>query len=329
MYKMKKTSCAIIIYSYESFQFLKTCIRQARKFKHPDIEQRIIVSEQSKNVNEYNRVVAEFGNDSDVTIVHMKALFSGYSIDYILRYVPIESEFVCTMDVDAFAISPSWLSMPITLLQEDNFSFTGGLACHAEGSETIYPPSPFYWMSQFFTVGRLRDFMNLSLNGGFTKFHQRPNIDVPMQFLNNDWADWAGHVDGENYWHRGSDDGTVAHFWADKYTNNNKLALSISHIIGSPTDGSSYGRILDGLVFHFGYCYTSIGVEEHMGKNFNSWKAKINEDFNDEVVNDLVNLALQSPCEVLSRSIWDGKLKKGIPLTKELTEKIEKLKCGY
>ena len=319
---MKKTSCAIIIYNYESFQFLKASIRQIRKHKHPDIEQRIIISEQSRYDYHYNEIVAEFGNNPDITIVPMKALFSGYSIDYILRYVHIDSEFVCTMDVDAFPISNSWLSMPITMMQEDGFAFVGGLAENNDGERPIYPPNPFYCMSQFFNVGRYKDFMELSLKAGFTKFHQRENLDMPMTFENDDWAKWAA----PDYINRGSDDAMVAHCWCDKHTEKNKLSLSISHIIGSPSDGSSYGRILDDIVFHFGYSYTSIGVEDHMGNNYMSWRDRINENFTDEMVQELVNLAIQCPSQIISRGVWDGKLKKASPPYWGLNNKIELLK---
>src|SRR6478752_2086011 len=103
-----KTSCSIIIYNYESLHFLRANIRQVRKYAHPEIEQRIVISDQSSQQS-YKELVTEFGQDPDIMIIKMDPVCSGYAIDYIMRFAGLNSEYICTLDVDAFPIHKNWL----------------------------------------------------------------------------------------------------------------------------------------------------------------------------------------------------------------------------
>src|SRR3990167_3128 len=110
-----KKSCTIIISHFNSLPFLRTCVRQIRRYINPEVEQRIIISDQSDEKNHAD-VVSEFGNDSDIFIVHTKGLYSGYGIDYIMRYVDIKTDYICQLHTDAFPIHKNWLSMTIELM---------------------------------------------------------------------------------------------------------------------------------------------------------------------------------------------------------------------
>lgn len=256
----------------------------------------------------------------------MKNLFSGYAIDYIMRFVDIKTEYVCTFDVDAFPIHKNWLYMCITLIQENNFSFVGGMAFESRATDTIYPPVKFYSMAPFFCVGRTADWREMALQGGFTRFHERPKIDVPMAFGNHEWADWAK----DDYINRGSDDCVPAWCWAGKYREHNMLSLGITHIMGVPGEESGYGRIMEDIVFHFVFCYTSIGLEKEMGEKYCKWKQRIHDCYDDALIEEMLAFARANPYNTGTpeavREIWDGKLKKSLPASEELHKRIRELK---
>lgn len=331
------TTCTIIIYHYEALEFLKANIRSIRKYKHKKILQNIIITEQSSSET-YEKVVAEFGNDLDITIIKMASLWSGYALDYVLRYANIKTKYVCAMEPDVFVINSNWLYLCIILLEEFNFKFVGGLITVTQPEDKIYYyKNSFYWLSQYLRVGRTKDYKELALQGGFTRFHNRDTkhhnkikMDKPMTWGNDDWAKWAE----EDYYWRGSDDATVAHCWEDNHRENNKFSLGITHMIGEPGIESGYGRIIDGIAFHFGFHRTSVGLEIEMGEKYAEWKRKISNGITDELIQEMVDAAKPLSTEtswhninsVNGRTMWDGTLKKIVPIPDELNKRIEELK---
>lgn len=322
-------TCAIIISHFESLPFLHTCIRQIRKYKHPDIEQLILIADQSSKET-CDQIETAYGMEKDIEIIPMKPLYSGYGIDYIMQFgsnlksrfsTNKNPDFICQLHVDAFPIHKNWLYLPITLIEYKKLYFVGQLQFISKPTDTIYPPgNPFFAMAQCFNVARYETYKEMSLQAGFTRFHQRPNIEVPVLFKNNDWAQWAA----EDYDARGSDDDVVAFHWEDKYCQHDKLGLAITGYIEP-----SYGRIIEDLVFHFGSCREAIGVSDRMPELYQAYTKKINEDYNDALVDEMVTLAKNNrppELEILSRNFWDGKLKVNKPPYNELTFKLEDLK---
>ena len=167
--------------------------------------------------------MAEFGNDEDITIIRLKPLWDGYSIDYIMRFCDVKTEYVCMIETDVFPIHKNWLYVCINLIKEYGFSFVGGLLSETSGTESIYPPNKFYWLSQYLRVGKTEDYKELAMEGGFTRFHARKELEESgeMKWGNDDWKKWAS----EDYQARGSDNAVVAHYWEDKYRENNKFSF--------------------------------------------------------------------------------------------------------
>lgn len=299
-------NCAIIIYNYESIEFLKASVRQIRRYKNPLIDQRIIISEQS--TKERQLVIDMFGQDSDITIVPMEAAGSGYSIDYIMRNIDITEEYVCTLDVDAFPVHINWLYVPITLIQERDLSFVG---IHAEIEKAYEANGNFFCMSQYFRVGRTSTYKDLSLNAGFTKFDVRRRVGLDFDI---NWEGW-------------SDDAVIAHWWEDMNYNNSKLTFGVEKYLDvAPLEGR-YGRLSEGLVFHFGFSYNwkMVGDKEKaMGANYLKWIERINaegltNDMIDEMLLQLI--PLERP---VKRELWKDKQTTDIP--EELNNLIERLK---
>lgn len=323
-----KASCAIIIFNYNSSGFLRLCIRQIRKYEHPQISTHIIIADQSTDEDERRKVESYFGADGDVTIVPMPALRSGFAVDLIMREFNLEADYVCTLDVDCFPIHKNWLYVPIRLIQEADFKFVGGLFFESQKEETshFYNKNNFFCLAQYFRVGRTEDYRQLAEQGGFTILHARPQTG--FSYGNNDWLNWANSGD---YHARGSDDCVIAHCWEDNFTNNNKLALAITHMVGNQNIESGYGRILDDLVFHLSFCHWSDGIEDRVGRNYNYWKLRM-ANADKKVIDDIVEAARLNPAnpnhtsQTQARIVWNGRIKKSFPSSTELNKLIEDLK---
>ena len=313
-------SCTIIISHFHSESFLRACVRQIRRYAHPEINQKIIICDQSE-WSTYHAIVSEYAGDNDVRVVKTEPLYSGFGLDWILRHMDINTDYICQVHTDIVPISFAWLSLPITLIEEYNLSFVGQLQFISDGSQNIYPPSPIFAMAQCFNIARTETYRELSLKAGFTRFHNRPKSG--LSFENNDWGEWAA----DDYERKGSDDDVVAFHWNSKYKTDNMLGLAITGYIES-----GYGRIIEDLVFHFGSCNEAKGVMDRMPERYRHYTERINANYDEQLIEEMVNLAKQNkPLEmdILNRNLWDGKLKQSFPTTPEMNKRIEELKSTF
>lgn len=310
-------SCTIIVSHFNSEPFLRACIRQIRKYANHDIRQEIIICDQSE-WSTYHRVYSEYSWSSDVRVVRTESLYSGFGIDWSLRNEPINTDYICQLHCDAFGISDKWLLLPITLIEEYGLSFVGQLQFVSDGTQSIYPPNPIFAMAQCFNVARTDTYKTLSLEAGFTRFHNRPQSG--LSFENNDWSLWAA----DDYDHKGSDDDVVAFSWQDRVRNDNKLGLAITGFCQP-----HWGRIIEDIVFHFGSCRESIGTGNAMGDNYANYTNRINENYDDALIDEMVNIAKQNKPpsdQILTRNYWDGTLKQSFPSSEEINKRIYELK---
>lgn len=313
-----KKSCTIIVSHFNSLPFLRACIRRIKKHQHPLIDQNIIISDQSSE-DVYKKIVLEF---PDISIVHTKPLYSGYGIDYIVRNCNIQTDYICQLHTDAFPIHDNWLSLTIGLMEEFNYKFAGILQFVCNKPESIYPyKNNFFAMAQSFHVGETKSYIEMSLNGGFTRYHNRPPSE--MTWLNDDWDVWAK----EDYAARGSDDDVPAFCWEDNHREHDKLGLGMTAKIGVSGEESGYGSITEDMVFHFGFCRESIGVMDAMGKKYLEWTKRISEGFTDELIEEMLAEARKRPIDPKNgRVVWDGTLKQTNAPSNELNELIQQLK---
>lgn len=304
-------SVTIIISHFESLPFLHTCIRQIRKMAHDGVGQKIIVCDQSSDETR-EAILFNYVNDDDIQLVFTNPLWSGYGIDYCMREADIKTDYVAQIHCDAFPINSNWLNLCIKLIEEDNFTFVGQMQLVSLPTDTIYPPGRFFSMAAAFNMARTEDYKELSLNGGFTRFHNRSGTN--MAWLSNDWLNWAN----EDYDHRGSDDDTPAFHWEDTHRQHSKLGLSITGMIQP-----HYGRVIEDIIFHFCSCRESIG-SGGLGDEYAKLYQKVKEDYSEELIDEM--LGMVKPTLNMRREVWDGVLKKNFPSSEELNKKIEELK---
>lgn len=318
-----KKSVTIIISHYESFPFLRRCLEQIEKHRHPEIEQRVLVLDQSQS-EVYGQLIKMLDEYNANYTLAMKPLYSGYGIDYALRNHKITTEYICQLHADAFPISDNWLRLPITLMEENNLSFTGVLQFIADGSQSIYPPTKgVFGMAQCFNIGKTDIYREMSLNGGFTRFHNRRQAG--FEYLNDDWNKWAE----TKYADRGSDDDVPAFFWQDNYREDDKLSFGFTGKMGREREESNYGTIIEDLVFHFGFHREAVGVMPQMGPKYQEWTRKINENYSDDLIAEMLAEARKQPLKPENgRLFWDGKKKKASLSSHSLNERILQLKNG-
>jgi len=310
------TSCTIIISHFKSPEFLKACLRQIIKHRHPDIIQHICIVDQSP-LGYIDLGDANFDPQDKITIVNTKPLYSGYGIDYVMRNINIDSEYVCQIHVDAFPIHKNWLYLSIKLIEEFGLSFVGQHQFFCDGIQSIYPPDKFFAMSQCFNVARTETYKEMSMEAGFTRFHEREKTD--MTFKSNDWAQWASH----DYHARGTDDDVVAFHWGDKYREHDKLGFAITGMINTAEQGGSFGRVIESVVFHFCSARESIGVMSLMPQKYQDYYRRIQEGFTDELLNEM--LAEVKPNN-FDRTVWNGTTKTASAASPALNNIIEELK---
>lgn len=310
------TSCTIIISHYESLPFLECCLRQINKHRNKNVKHNVIIVDQSRTT-QFIFNPSWFDVEDIVSMVHTFPLYSGFGLDWVFRHLNITSEYICQLHVDAFPIHKNWLYLPIKLIEENNFSFVGQHQFTCDGTQSIYPPDPFFSMSQCFNVARTETYKEMSMEAGFTRFHNRPQSG--LTFKNEDWAQWASH----DYNSRGSDDDVVAFHWEDKYRRHDKFGLAISGMINTAEQGGSFGRIIENLVFHFSSGRESIGVMDLMPQKYQDYYKRIQKGFTDELLEEMLS---QVKTNNHDRTLWDGKEKMTIPVPEELNKRIEELK---
>lgn len=303
-------SCTVIIFHFESLAYLRAVVRQIQKFQRDDLLVKIIIVDQSPNESYIKAIYAEFPVNEGLHILRTSPFGSGYSVDFVMKHVPITTDFICTIDVDTIPIHKNWLYAPIRLIEETNFTWVG---VHAQIESAYGHMGNFFCMCQHYRIARTEVYRDLSLKAGFTKKDHRHRLSPE----NNEWQGW-------------SDDAVIAHWWEDKYLQHNKFTLAVSHFLGSaPTEGM-YGRYTDDLVFHFGFSYNWKMVrnqKECMGEEYIEWMRRMdNEGLTDELIEEI--LSKKKPLVApIPRLCWDGTNKSIYAPNKELNELFDKLKA--
>ena len=210
--------------------------------------------------------------------------------------------------------------MPIKLMEENDFKFTGVLQFICDKPQSIYPfKNPFMGMAQCFNIGKTEVYKEMALQGGFTRYHNRPQ--AAMTWLNNDWDEWAK----SDYNARGSDDDVPAFYWEDTYREHDKMSFGFTGIMGGEGE-ANYGTIIEDMVFHFGYHREGLGVMPQMGEKYKEWTRRINENYSDELIEEMLAVARlneKKPHDM--RIFWNGKTKTANLVSHTLNKRIDEL----
>jgi glycosyltransferase involved in cell wall biosynthesis len=260
----------IIISNYNSIHWLRIAVDQIRKHtKHP---YHIIISEQTENPYD---VQAEYNGWDFITVVPVPAHSSGSGTDYILRYCNIDTEYICSMDVDTFPVSDEWLSLPIRLMNDYGLTWVG-LRAEIEAAYSLH----YFHMGECYRIGRTKNFKLLSDAVGWTQ------------------------VKGEGF----RDNAVNAHSYEDAHFKNKKLSLPVTGRIGITRSEGEYGRLIGNLAMHFCFAFTSSLHEtpvKNMGEEYMDWEQKIKTLPSYEVVEQMM-AAVKYSNRLQPIQYWDG-----------------------
>lgn len=260
----------IIISNYNSLHWLRICVHQIRK--HTKIPYHILISEQSQD---HYPVQAEYNGWDNVTVVPMDGHSSGYGTDYILKNMQIDSEYICSMDVDTFPISDDWLSEPIRLLNQYDLTWVG-LRAEIEAAYNLH----YFHMGECYRIGRTKDFKLLS-----------------------ECIGWA-QVKGPEF----RDNAVRAHSFEDANFKHKKFSFPVTGRIGLTRSEGEYGRVIGNLVIHFCFAFTSTLHQvpvKNMGEDYMTWEQKIKTLQPDELVSEIMSSVNYSN-RLQPMQYWDG-----------------------
>lgn len=273
---MKATICIPVCFE---LPFLKGCINQIMKHKHPQIEHEIIICDQTTDEIS-NEIHQLYSSNPEIKIIRIPRIDAGYPIDVACRVAT--GEYFCTLDVDAFPISDLWLYLPIKLIEKYGFSFIGkesGL--HHSYREGL---GEYFHLNNYYRISRTDVARKISEEVGFIRPMNKVKTDLP--YVRN--LNFANHQSFS-----ACDNGVAAQCFADQNNFGPKLCLFMNKIIGKTPHMGVYGMIIDDLVFHmvFGQTNQECGINS-LGNDYVSLNNEIYEKgLTDEMVDKLVSLA--------------------------------------
>ena len=281
----EEPNVTIIVYNYNSLHWLRITLFQIQKHTH--IPYKLIISDQSEDKLPLQE---EIGVTEGIKIVPMETNRAGYAIDYILKNGHVDTEYLCTMDVDCFPVHDDWLTTPIALLNEFDLTWVG-LRAEIESYYKIH----YFHMNNCFRVGRTKDFITLSEGAGFS-------------------------------WVKGkADDAVMAHSWEDANFHNKKLSLPVTGRIGLTLIEGEYGRMIGNLVLHFCLSFTSTlhaNKVNNVGEEYVKWEEKIKTMDRGQVAQEIID-AVQYSHSLQPMQYWDGYDHKDPP--EEVKKRVEYL----
>lgn len=295
--------CSIVIPHVNTLYFLKFCVEQIRKYRHPEVGQEIIICDQSSEPV-FDEIRSLYGQDPQIQLVRLPKSSHGYAIDMGVKNA--KHGFFCTLDSDAFPIHRNWLYLPLRLMDKYGFSSVG----HDSGMAMSYrQKGEFIHLGNDFHITRTDLAIQLSETVGF----MRPEEWERFGFIpkDNSWGnDWA-------------DSGVVAQWYSDQKKLGDKLSLKLTSYVGHVKSGGIFGLVYEDLVFHLGYGSAEVylqNLNEMLGSDF--WMQR-------------ENMRIAGVSEPLIRSLIENSFKvqeqrtiNGQPINPAIESEIEVIKSS-
>lgn len=229
----------VIIYTCDSGLFLDYNIKQIEKYQK--VPTKIIIA----NQGEYEEI------ECDYQVVKIPKKKSGYSIDFLFNNGYIDTEHVCTLDVDCWPVHEDWLYRPLQMMDK----------YHHVGLRIKHVPETYgdsFIMAMCYRVSRSEHMKMLCKEFGF-----------------------AGRND-ENGWF---DEGC----WAHINEKASKYCFPITKYAGIVPGESLYGVLVSDLMFHFCNSSNAKGKGiEWTGHEYVKLMDRIKDGITDEVIGEVM-----------------------------------------
>ncbi len=320
-------NCGIIIPHWESYEFLKFCIKKINDNKNEKISQHIYIIDDESKDGSYQKITDYWGKSPDVTVLqahrHNKNDADvGLLLDEAIKHV--NERYVCMIDADVFPISKHWLTFPIFLLEKYNCSSVGcdtGLSnsyfkiCsgkwqnkngYKSNSFTLYDNDNFTCTNNFYRVMKTPLAKIVSEQIGFTRRSNRPLSSSRYLKLFSEFKNFSKLFLIKNglvrsvYCPGGCDNGVAANHFIDINRLGPKFNIPLNSWVDfTPKDGV-FGQNICGLIFHFALSTRALSNTrrevDQAGVSFSKYSKQILENgFNDRLLNELLDKCIIRP----------------------------------
>lgn len=234
-------TCTVLIPYVKELCFLTGCVNQIKKHNNKEIDIKIIIADQSSKKN-YDYITNLYKNDPSITIIKIPQIDAGYPIDKGLEIC--DTEYFCSLDVDAFPISNKWLYIPIKIIEKFNLSFIGKETTLQDCYKHL---GNFLILNNFFRVSKTSVAKEISDSVGFISPQNKHKSDLSYSC--------------KLYDNLQTDNGVIAQLYSDVNKFGNKLSFKMNKIIGETPSMGVYGMVIEDLIFHmvFGFSEHWIG----------------------------------------------------------------------
>lgn len=298
--------CTILIPVCTELDFLKIGIYKIKQFRHPEIEQEIIIADQT----DFSQTLQDlFGSDPEIKIVKIPRIDAGYPIDIGAKMAT--GDYFCSLDADAFPIHRNWLYLPIKLIERYNLSFVG----KQTGLHISYPAhGNFRHINNYYRVSKTNIAKKIAEDVSFMRWGNRSMVNF---------------IPTDTRWNSDCDNGVVAQWYADQIDCGGKVSLALNKTIGFTSEMGIYGMVIDDLVFHmvFGFGEEWIkDLSKTLGSQYLEWKEKIKNGEIESVSESMLSATIPHHPIETDREYWDGKTAKRLSPNDEMYQFIETIK---
>lgn len=338
----KPKSAAILIPHWNSWPFLKLCLKYIQKNQHKNLKETVYVLDDTSTDGSFNKAKVYFKANKNIQFHRFirpnkqQEPDVGLLLDYGLKLV--QEQYVATIDADLFPLNQDWLSFPIWLIEKYHCSSVGldtGLSNayrHKSKSFNWWQPNKgylpcggLYDNSWFTCTNNLYRVIPsalakiLSENIGFSRTTSRNKF---TRLLNKIYNKRFPYLPG------GEDNGVAANHFIDINRMDPKFNIPLTSYIGlTPKDGA-FGQNISGLAFHFALSTRALSSERrevnNAGRSFNYWVDKLQQSktINDKILKKMI---------AKSRSFQPGGYDGSIPVSwyKEEYQYIQELIKKY
>lgn len=244
------TTCTVFIPHRNTKHYLDACIREVRRRVHPEIDQHIVIADQSDD-GSFAKIQDQYSSSQDITLIKTPVLGCGYGFDVAVRQM--DTEYVTAIHCDAFPVHHNWLYLPIKLIERYGYSFVGhdsGL-----GQASAYENREFFSViNNYYRTCRVKLARELSHAVGFIRPQLRHRAEIPYE--KKAWP--------KQY----ADNGVVAHWWANRQGYGPKLSLKATRRLGQTEaewGKAPFGNVIDDMLLHLVFASKPL---ERYGENY-------------------------------------------------------------
>lgn len=309
-----KTTILIPLCTEFEAQMVLYSLKKIDEFRHPLIEQEIIICDQLSKKHSLN-FDSNIGTlpiqvQKEIKIMPIPRIDAGYPIN--VGAMNATGQFFCTLDADAFPIHRNWLYLPIKLIEKYGLSFVG----KSTGLNKAYThEGNFFHINNYFRVSFTNTARRCAQEVGFMRYEHRKAARFRPKVNSN--------------WKTDCDNGVVAQWYSDMAHMGDKVSLALTRCVGITNEMGLFGMIIDDLIFHLVFGFGEQWIQDQqktLGSDYLGWKDKMKQHGIEHTLDAMVNMAAPKYPKETDREHWNGQT--AIPLNPndEMWQFIEQTK---